>query len=369
MLKLPKDQHHRIQKKLLQWFRENQRPLPWRQDYSPYSIWISEIMLQQTQMKRVVDVFQKFTDRFPDIRSLAAASREEILKYWEGMGYYSRVRYIHQTANILDRDFNGEFPRDYKTLLTLPGIGLYTAGAIMSIAFNEDFPLVDGNVERVFARMVSMQKPVKEKESQAFIWATAEKLIPKGQARYFNQALMELGATVCLPKRTICSRCPVREDCKSFQLGIVDEIPIPGKRKKITPIETVLGVLSHEGKVLIRKRPALGLLPDLWEFPGTEVNAGETLEQACIREFKREFGLNIFFYDKIDVIQHHYTSFKVTLHSFLCQPQYEPVMSIPLVWPNTRWVRVGQLDDFAFPSANRRLINVLGQKKLHSQLL
>ena len=170
-------------------------------------------------------------------------------------------------------------------------------------------------------------------------------------------------------KRAICSRCPVKEDCKGFQLGIVDEIPVPGKGKKIKPIETVLGVLSIEGKVLIRKRMASGLLPDLWEFPGTEVNTGETPEHALIREFKREFGFNIFFYDKIAVIRHHYTSFKATLHSFLCRPQDKPAMSIPLVWPNTRWVRVERLDDFAFPSANRRLIKVLGQEKLRSQLL
>lgn len=366
MLKLTKNRRHGIQKKLLEWFQKSQRPLPWRQDYSPYSIWLSEIMLQQTQMKRVVDAFQRFTDKFPNIRSVAAASREEILKYWEGMGYYSRVRYIHETAKILEHDFNGEFPKDHGTLLTLPGIGPYTAGAIMSIAFNEDFPLVDGNVERVFARLVSIQKPVKEKESQTFIWTMAESLIPKGQARNFNQSLMELGATVCLPKRAICSRCPVQEDCTSFQLGIVDAIPVPGEGKKFTPIETVLGVLSHQGKVLIRKRPASGLMPDLWEFPGTEIRSEETPEDALIREFKKEFGFKIFFCDKIAVIRHHYTSFKVTLHSFLCRPQHELNMTPPLIWPNTRWVRFSQLDDFAFPSANRRLIKALGQKELRT---
>ena len=320
-------------------------------------------------MKRVVHAFQQFTDRFPTIGSLASASREEILKYWEGMGYYSRVKYIHETAKILDRDYDGEFPKDHETLLSLPGIGPYTAGAIMSIAFNEDFPLVDGNVERVFARLFNIQNPVKERESQTFIWAMAEALIPKGQARSFNQALMELGATVCLPKRAGCAGCPVKEDCKSFHLGIVDKIPVPGKQKKTIPRITVLGVLYHQGKILIRKRPPSGLMPDLWEFPGTEVKNEETPENALALEFKRKFGFNIFCVDKIGVIRHHYTSFKVTLHSFLCRSEHEPGMSIPLIWPNTRWVRVGELDELAFPSANRRLIKVIGQEKFRSQLL
>ncbi|MEK6197524.1 MAG: A/G-specific adenine glycosylase, partial [Desulfobacterales bacterium] len=200
---------NKLQENILAWFQDNARDLPWRQTYSPYHVWISEIMLQQTQMDRVVVYFNKWMKRFPDVDSITGGSEEEVLKLWEGLGYYTRARNIIRTANILMAQYNGELPSDYDLLLKLPGVGKYTAGAIMSIAFNNVYAIVDANIERVFARLYNLNKPVKDKTTHAFIWQKANELIPKGKAREFNQSLMELGALVCIPRNPRCKVCPV----------------------------------------------------------------------------------------------------------------------------------------------------------------
>ena len=190
---------YQIVDSLLRWFAKDQRSLPWRKEYSPYQTWISEVMLQQTRTQTVLPYYERWMKRFPDIRSVAAAPEDEVLKYWEGMGYYTRARNIHKSAKIMVERFAGVFPDNYDLILKLPGIGRYTAGAIMSLAFNREYPVVDGNVERVFARWFNLEKPVKTKESQVFIAEMAGALIPRGKARDFNQALMELGAVICVP--------------------------------------------------------------------------------------------------------------------------------------------------------------------------
>ncbi len=351
-------EHSEIQNKLVEWFEANKRDLPWRKAYSPYEIWISEIMLQQTQIKTVLPYFERWMAKFPDIASVAA-SEEEVLKSWEGLGYYSRAKNMHKTAQILVQAHGGEIPRDFSSVLSLPGIGRYTAGAIMSFAFNEAHPIVEANIERVIARVFNLAAPVKTREAQDFIWKKAEELLPRDDARRFNQALMELGAIVCMPKNPLCPQCPINSCCKSFELGLVDQRPVLLKRKSTTPIEVAIGVLVRKGKIFIQKRPASGLMPNLWEFPGGKVNAGENPEEALVREFREELGAAVKNLEKITVIRHSYTSFRVTLHAYYCEPEDEKMEPILRAAVDSRWVERDELNRYAFPAANRKLIDLL----------
>jgi A/G-specific adenine glycosylase len=350
----------RIVDSLLHWFAKNQRSLPWRKEYSPYQTWISEAMLQQTRTNTVLPYYERWMQRFPDIHSVAAAPEDDVLKHWEGMGYYSRARNIHKTARIVVERFAGVFPDDYDRIIELPGIGRYTAGAIMSLAFNREYPVVDGNVERVFARWFNLEKPVKTKVSQDFINTMAQALIPQGKARDFNQALMELGAVICVPKTPHCQNCPVRMFCASERLGVVAQRPVAGSRKSVVPIEVVLGVLVHRRRVLIQKRPDAGLMGGLWEFPGGKLQNGETPEQALRREFHEELQIDVDPIRKLAVIRHQYTSFRVILHCYLCRFHEHPQPVTLSAAVDCRWVTADELNEFPFPAANRKLITMLG---------
>ncbi|MHB1014008.1 MAG: A/G-specific adenine glycosylase [Desulfurivibrionaceae bacterium] len=351
-----------LQDALLLWFAENGRLLPWRCTYLPYHIWISEIMLQQTQMERVVVYFNRWLDRFPDIASLAKAREQEVLRLWEGLGYYSRAKNLLKTADLLCRIHDGALPEDHGALLQLPGIGRYTAGAIMSLAFNRNHPIVDANVERFFSRLFNLAAPVKEKHTHAFIWQKATELIPQGKARFFNQALMELGALVCLPRSPRCAACPVRGHCEAFAQGVVSERPVAGKAKEIVPIVMVSGILRHQGKIFIQKRLADDVWPNLWEFPGGRIKKGETPEQALVREYREETGFAIHGLEKIVVIKHSFTKYRVTLHCYYCRLQNSGTEPILRAAQEYRWASGDELENFAFPAPHRSLINRLAGK-------
>ena len=349
----------KIQQNLLNWFYENARDLPWRKSYLPYHVWISEIMLQQTQMERVIDYFIRWMKEFPDIASIVKSNEEKILKLWEGMGYYSRARNIFKSATILMEQYNGKLPSDYEQLLKLPGIGKYTAGAIMSIAFNKEFAIVDANIERVFARLFNLAKPVKSKSTHAFIWQKAKELIPQGKAREFNQAFMELGALVCIPRNPRCNICPVRVYCQSLAENVVSERPIAVKPSKTVFIEMATGILTHNGKILIQKRKSNGVWANLWEFPGGRLEPGETPEMALVREYAEETELKIGHLKKITTVQHSYTIYRVTLHCYFCSlmaNKFEPVLHGAQEY---RLVDFEELINFAFPAGHRKLITYL----------
>ena len=229
---------------LLQWFRKTNRDLPWRRTYNPYHVWISEIMLQQTQMDRGVTYFLRWINRFPDIQAVAAAEEQEILKYWEGLGYYARARNLHKAAKIIALDFGGEVPCEYQQLLRLPGVGPYTAAAIASVAGNYDIPVIDANVIRVYARIFNIGEPVKHRQVKVRLAQIAESLLPKGQSRAYNQALMDLGGLVCTPKNPKCSDCPVAAACMALLKGTVQERPVVGPSKKIITVHKVAGLYS-----------------------------------------------------------------------------------------------------------------------------
>ena len=236
-----------FRKDLLSWFAENRRPLPWRADYTPYRTWIAEVMMQQTQMDRGVQYFLRWMERFPDVAAVAAAPEEDLLKAWEGLGYYRRARNIQAAARVIMERHGGNFPTSYADILALPGVGPYTAGAIASTAYNEEVPCVDGNVERVLSRVFDIDTPVKEEPAKSRIRELAQALIPKGEARNFNQGLMELGALVCR-KKPECERCPLAGLCESRHLGIQNERPVPGKKAAVTQIEVVSGCSCMKGK-------------------------------------------------------------------------------------------------------------------------
>ena len=323
------------------------------------------MMLQQTQMDRVVNYFTRWIERLPDITSVAASSEEEILKLWEGLGYYSRAVNIIKTARLLQGQHNGQLPSDYNSLLQLPGIGKYTAGAIMSIAFNEAYVIVDANIERVFARMFDIGTPVKEKKAHAFISKKAGELMPTGKAREYNQALMELGALVCLPKNPRCRICPVSVYCLAFKNKTIDKRPVLAKPSRTIFIEMATGILIRNGRILIQKRKSHGVWANLWEFPGGRLEPGETPEMALVREYAEETELKIGRLKKITIVQHSYTIYRVTLHCYFCSLEdtgFEPVLHGAQEY---RWVKPEALADYAFPAGHRKLIRFLKENHPH----
>ena len=344
---------------LLAWFAHRQRDLPWRRDYSPYQVWISEIMLQQTQVRTMLPYYQRWLECFPDTSAVAAAGEDELLKAWEGLGYYSRVINIQRTARILLDRFGGELPNDRRSLLALPGIGPYTAGAILGLAFNQPVAAVDGNVKRVLARLFDLDLPSNSPTGHRAITELATSLIPEGQARLFNQALMELGALICLPRRPACERCPVAGTCRALASGRVAERPVRASAKPTRAIAVAVGVLMRDGKIFIQKRAATGLMPGLWEFPGGKIEPGETVEAALAREFMEELHLKIKVGARIAVIRHAYTSYRVLLHAHMCAPTQSDQAPIPMNAVEYRWAAVAELDLYPFPAANKRLIQMI----------
>ncbi|SKA75896.1 A/G-specific DNA-adenine glycosylase [Desulfobaculum bizertense DSM 18034] len=354
---------------LIAWFKKIQRPLPWRQDYLPYHVWISEIMLQQTQMDRAVPYFERWMDRFPTIASIADAPEDEILKYWEGLGYYTRARNIRKAALVICAEHGGEFPAEHKAILALPGIGPYTAGAIASLAFGLDVPAIDANVERVYARLFDIDSPIKEKDAKKRVEALSAELLPAGQARDYNQAVMELGALICTPRAPRCESCPVAEHCEARRLDIVAFRPVPGKKKDITPLNVVCGVLEHKGKIYIQKRPQGAVWGGLWEFPGGSIEAGESPEQAVVREFQEETGFQVRIADKISIVRHGYTRFRVTLHCYFLQADAPLPPSTMSAADECLWATPEQITERAFPAGHRKLIDLMRQDLRFSQYI
>ncbi len=356
-----------LQKSLLIWFAEQQRDLPWRRTYDPYQVWISEIMLQQTQMDRVTVFFKRWMENFPDLVTLANASEQRVLKCWEGLGYYSRARNILKSAKILLTDHQGNIPDNRKDLLALPGIGPYTAGAIASIAYNRDVPVVDANIERILARLLNIDLIPGTPEARRLFWKKAEELLPHGEARNFNQALMELGALVCRPKNPDCSSCPLAPYCLALKYDLIPERPTPKKSKKIIPIAMATGILSHNGLLFIQQRLADDVWGSLWEFPGGRMEKNEHPEETVIREFMEETELAVQVESKITTTIHHYTRYKVTLHCFLLSLQQSNSDPVLHAAQEFHWLPFEELRHFAFPAGHRKLIEFMKVSKLPFQ--
>ncbi len=268
LLDLESDTHDAVfREALLAWYDHEHRQLPWRSDPRPYRVWVSEIMLQQTQVVTVIDYFERWMERFPTVRALAEAPLDDVLQVWAGLGYYRRARLIHKCAQAIVEEHDGEVPGSHKALLALPGIGPYTAGAIASIAFGIPAPIVDGNVIRILARLCAIKGDARGKEAQKHFWRIAERLVPHDRAGDFNQAMMELGATLCTPKRPKCLLCPVRSSCKGNTLGIAEQLPEMPARKKQKRVHVVAPVLCRGEATWMVQRPQTGLWAGLWSMP------------------------------------------------------------------------------------------------------
>jgi A/G-specific adenine glycosylase len=343
---------------LLDWFAAHQRPLPWRRDYQPYHVWISEIMGQQTQMDRVAVYFQNWISRFPDIPALAAASEREVLKAWEGLGYYSRVRNIRKAVEILVREHDATLPHDEAALLALPGIGPYTAAAILSIAFNQPVPLLDANVERVLCRVEDIDLPVKQTATRKLLLRHCRDLLPVDDARNFNQALMEFGALVCTPRNPDCPACPVQQCCRAFELDIVDLRPLPGRKQGKIDIFMACGIIQRGDRFYIQQRLDDDVWGGLWEFPGGRLKEGESPEQAAVREIAEETEWQVVDLRSFATVVHYYTRYRVTLHAFWCGLAEAGRADTPVLHAASqyKWVSRAELESFAFPSGHRRLI-------------
>ena len=348
-----------FQQQLLCWFTTHQRALPWRDQYKPYHVWISEVMGQQTQMDRVVGYFNHWQQQFPDIPSVAKAPEQRILKAWEGLGYYSRARNIHKTAEILVREYSAELPADYNALLSLPGIGPYTASAIMSIAFNEPYPVLDANVERVLCRIADLDKPAKHTITRLQLQHLTAELLPDGDARNFNQALMELGALVCKPKNPQCDACPLRNHCRALATDSIGRRPVPAKKEQKIDITMSCALIFHADRLFIQQRLADDVWGGLWEFPGGRLKEGETSKQAARREVFEETEFLVIDLQPFATVVHHYTQYRVTLHSFCCSLSRRKTTPVLHAASRFHWATMQELREYPFPSGHRQLISKL----------
>jgi len=343
-------------KKLLTWYKNNARTLPWRESRDPYAIWVSEVMLQQTRVKTVIPYYQKWMLSFPNIQTLANTSQQEILSTWEGLGYYSRARNLHKAAQILAEHFNGELPQDTASLIKLPGIGRYTANAIASIAFNADVATLDGNIRRVLSRVFNVDLPAGSKESEKRLLAIAAENLPPGNASAYNQALMELGATICTPHSPKCESCPLKSSCQANLLGIQDKRPLRKSKANIPHHTVTAAVIFRDKKVLITQRKPNGILGGMWEFPGGKLKKGETLAECLQREIMEELGTQIQIKEPFGIYNHAYTHFSFTLHAFQCSisPMQQPK---PLQVQTLQWINPNELPNFPMGKVDRQIAN------------
>ena len=357
-----------LQSKLLSWYDQNKRDLPWRDCGDPYKIWLSEIMLQQTRVDQATPYFHRFVERFPTVHDLAEAEQQDVLKVWEGLGYYSRARHLHDAAQLVVDEFDGNVPDNWDDITELKGVGPYTASAILSIAYQKPHAVVDGNVIRVLSRYYGIDDDVRSTKTKNTIQDYADELIPDDRPGDFNQALMELGATVCTPSSPDCPNCPLQDSCVAFKTARTEEIPYKSPAKKRPHHQIGVGIIVDEKEqVLIALRPEDAMLGGMWEFPGGKQEDGEEMEETVIRELKEELGVEVEITKPFMKLDHAYSHFKITMHAYLCEIKHgtpEPDSSQEI-----RWISIEELEDYPFPKANRKLTDKLmnlnkGQQEL-----
>jgi len=344
---------------LVSWYLANHRDLPWRKTTNPYHIWVSEVMLQQTQVNTVLPYYRRFLQRFANLERLARADLQDVLKVWEGLGYYARARNLHRAAGIVLNHHHGIVPDGWEDFRKLPGVGDYIAAAVLSIAFEKPYAVVDGNVKRVLARLFLMEEPVNKSTSIKIFKEAADRLPSSQDPGTFNQALMELGAMVCKPQHPLCSACPIQSMCLAYGTGRVGEYPKKLKRSPTPQFKIAVGVVFKNRCVLITRRKPEGLLGGLWEFPGGKIQNNEKAKDACIREIKEETNLSVGVDSHLGRIKHAYTHFKIVMDVFCCSYNSGRVkLSGPV---DHRWIKLDELDDYPFPKANHKFFPELKQ--------
>lgn len=346
-----------IRRALRAWYAREKRDLPWRDAKDPYVVWLSEIMLQQTRVDQGTPYILRFIDQFPNVQTLAAAPEDAVLKAWEGLGYYTRARNLHKAARVIAHDRAGTFPVNADDWQTLPGVGRYTAGAVASIAYGEPVPVLDGNVKRVLARLTDLPDSIDDAAVTDDLWDLAGELVRGKSPGDFNQALMELGANVCTPRRPTCDACPLTRYCAAFATGTQEQRPVRRAKKPVPHKEIVVAVIKRNGRYLIGKRPANGLLGGLWEFPGGKVDRAEDHARALIREVREELALHVTVGGLIACVTHAYTHFRVTLNVYACRAPHGTPQ--PNTHTQLRWVRNSEFTHYAFPKANHKFLHLL----------
>ena len=356
------DEKRSFRSDLLDWYDDNKREMPWRKTDDPYAIWVSEIMLQQTRVDTVRDYYRRFLEAFPTVDDLAAADRDEVLKLWEGLGYYSRARYLHEAAQQVVEEHDGEVPNTLDAVRELKGIGPYTAAALLSIAFQKPHAVLDGNVVRVLSRIYTVEADATSSTTRRHLRRLANELLTPERPADFNQAVMELGATICTPTRPDCSACPVSDVCHAHAESDEEAYPVTPDKKPVPHYDIAVALIFDEdGRLLIQRRADEGQLAGLWEFPGGKREDGESMEEACRREIREELGVDLTIEDHFYTLKHAYTHFKITLYAYRCRIADGP--------PTARedqpmtWVTLDEIDDYAFPRANGKLIEELRRRQ------
>lgn len=340
--------------KLLRWFSRHARDLPWRRTRDPYAVWLSEIMLQQTQVVTVLGYFERFLKRFPDVESLARGDEHEVLRLWEGLGYYRRARQLHRAAGIIVSQHGGEFPRDLESAIRLPGIGRYTAGAILSIAFDARLPIVEANTQRLLSRLAAFRGDPVSGEGQRFLWQFAELLLPRKQAGQFNQALMELGSKVCVPRAPDCTQCPIATLCEARRLGLQADIPRPKRRIPSTARREAAVLLQRRGRVLLVRCPEGGRWAGLWDFPRVPIESEQPADRLreLVDKVRSLTGAAIEPGELLHTIRHGVTRYRITLECYAarCLSMGDPPDGAEL-----KWLRAEQLAHYPLSTTGRNL--------------
>ena len=348
-----------IGRRLLTWYSRHARDLPWRRTGDPYAIWVSEIMLQQTQVATVEGYFERFIDRFPDIRSLARADEQQVLRMWEGLGYYRRARLMHQAARVLVAEHGATFPRDIQTVRSLPGIGRYTAGAILSIAFDDRHPVLEANSIRLLTRLLAFVDDPETADSRRQLWAAASQLLPQKQVGHFNQATMELGSQVCTPRKPNCPACPLRELCATHSVGMQDRIPMAKQKTPYEAVREAVVVVRRSGKVLILRCPPGERWAGLWDFPRFTMRAQRpgAVERELQRKCLKMTGCEIIPRDRFTTIKHTVTRYRITLdcyHAHYLRGAGQRSPARPM-----QWIKPAEFEEIPLSVTGRKISRLL----------
>ena len=352
----------KLAKALFGWYSKRARDLPWRGQKDPYTIWVSEVMLQQTQVETVIPYYLRWMEAFPNVEALAEAGIDEVLILWEGLGYYRRAHNLHKAAQIITSELGGVFPLEYEEIKNLPGVGPYIAAAIAAFAYEADVIALDGNLRRVLSRIFNFEGDPRSKEGEESLVSRALLLMPSGTSSKFNQAIMDLGSLICLPREPMCSKCPIGPYCEAYAKGVQKDRPIRKKKEPIPHFTVTAGVLERDGKILIARRPEGELLGGLWEFPGGKCEEDEILTECLQREWREELGLDIDGGEQLGIFPHAYTHFRVIVHAFRCSiKEGEPIAHEHL---ELRWVKPEEFEKYPMGKVDREISRVIVRKML-----
>ncbi|NOZ62787.1 MAG: A/G-specific adenine glycosylase [Calditrichaeota bacterium] len=355
-------QRAQFRRRLLQWYKKNRRLLPWRKTSDFYSIWVSEVMLQQTQVVKVIDYYQRFLEQFPNVKTLAEAELEKTLRLWQGLGYYARARNLHRAAQILLDEYDGRAPNSVSDFKKLPGVGEYIAAAVYSLAKGTPLPAIDGNVKRVFARIFEIAEPMTNSAGERAVNQAVRLVFDDRCPGEFNQAMIELGALICKPRNPRCDDCPLSPFCASFANSTQQDFPRKKNKNPIPERRLAVGVILNEGKFLLVRRNPFGLLGGFWEFPGGKIEAAETAADACARQIQAKCGIAVTVGENIGVVKHSYSHFKIVVQIFLCQPVVAKLVLRD--HDDFVWVNFVESRELPIHGAHLKIIEILKKEEL-----